>query len=1338
MRKMIFPLVVTPPYKTPAVSYRRRRLIRLLLTDLATEELTDQRSEEVSRRMALSATKSDSLRSNAIQTFFDSDAARLLVDCGASYTMTPYRSDFVSFSSNTSDPDILGISGTVKVKGVGTVEYKTLDDSGKPFVVRVENARWVPGTPLRLLCPQQWIRQRQASGDSTANLDLGGTSLKLQFDRRQRSITAPFGKQNNVAFLYTAPGALRYAAFASRCEAAFESHSVTDDWQLIAALAKGARKDETLLPVTPDPALRDTTDNPLVPCQPCVPSTTQAPQETAPSLPSSQPEQEMKIREEKSLADRRLLLRLHRRLGHCPFSQMVVLAREGVIPRRLASCEAPKCATCLYAKATRRPWRTKAQPSSLRVATRPGAVVSVDQLESPIGGMVPQNKGLPTKRRYVGATVFVDHWSDLTYIHPMESLSADDTVAAKHAFERFAEAHGVRIAHYHADNGTFEAKAFQADVRSAGQTISYCGVNAHHQNGKAERRIRDITESARSMLLHAIHRWPGTVHPSLWPFALRHAAYVRNHLPRETNQPCPLAKFAGSAVDANLRDIHTFGAPTFVLDSALQQGKSIPKWSERARVGIFLCNSPDHAATVPFILNTSTGLTSPQFHVVIDDDFDTADDDKHFVSSWQQRFNLQSRINTATDQENRTIDGRVLVPWDTSVPLDDPPAPVQPAPIQDSPGPSPELAHAPTPSGDLVENLQDPAVTENLGSTSGPQSFHAPSVAGAPNVRLDVTSAIIGDQPRHSRSGRTIRKSARARDSDLFNDTLHSFEALGHQHLLAIGCLAAPLGCVADSVPNSWHPLAFAAAKADPDTMTLKEAMAQPDRVEFLKAMIKEVEAHVANRHWRVVPLSSIPPGNRCIMAVWSMKRKRNPSGDIVKWKARLCAHGGQQTNVDNVFAPVVRWSSVRMLLILSILKGWHIHQIDFVLAFPQAPIRSDVWMHLPQGFTSTGTSPMRLKLLKNLYGLRDAPLTWFEYISDGLRKRGFAQSAADPCVFYKRNIVLLIYVDDAILCGPDPAAIQSEISSLAKDFTLTDEGEIRDYLGIHVEHLEDGRKRLTQPRMIQRCVEMVGLESNSKTHLTPADRVLHRAPHDPPRKSSWEFRSVIGALMFLQQSTRPDINFAVHQASQFANCARLPHEQAVKRIVRYLKATPDKGLILDPKGADFECFVDADFAGAWSAASAGEEISSYSRTGYLIRYAGCPLIWASKRQTLIALSTTEAEYIALSTALREVIFLMQLVDEMIRFGVPIGLTTPIVRCRTFEDNAGALELANSPKYRPRTKHLSLRLHHFRQHVRDGSITIEPISTKDQLADIFTKPIPRVQFEVLRKQIMGW
>jgi hypothetical protein len=226
--------------------------------------------------------------------------------------------------------------------------------------------------------------------------------------------------------------------------------------------------------------------------------------------------------------------------------------------------------------------------------------------------------------------------------------------------------------------------------------------------------------------------------------------------------------------------------------------------------------------------------------------------------------------------------------------------------------------------------------------------------------------------------------------------------------------------------------------------------------------------------------------------------------------------------------------------------------------------------------------------------------------------------------------------------------------------------------------------------------------------------------------------------MLYLEKSTRPDIAYAVHQCARFASDPKVEHAKAVRWIGRYLRGTRDKGIILKPLEQSFECFVDSDFAGNWDPTDTIDPATAKSRSGFVIKYAGCPIVWASKMQTEVALSTTEAEYIALSTALREIIPLMSLLKEMQAEGFAVTVTKPQVHCRVFEDNSGAIELATVHKTRPRTKHLNVKYHHFRHHVDSGEIEIASIKSDEQQADLLTKPLSEELLERHRLRIMGW
>jgi hypothetical protein len=214
---------------------------------------------------------------------------------------------------------------------------------------------------------------------------------------------------------------------------------------------------------------------------------------------------------------------------------------------------------------------------------------------------------------------------------------------------------------------------------------------------------------------------------------------------------------------------------------------------------------------------------------------------------------------------------------------------------------------------------------------------------------------------------------------------------------------------------------------------------------------------------------------------------------------------------------------------------------------------------------------------------------------------------------------------------------------------------------------------------------------------------------------------------------------YAVHQIAKYSSDPRTEHGEAIIYLVRYLKATRHLGLKFIPDASKgFQCYCDADFSGNWNKEFAPTDPSTAkSRSGWIIFYANCPVIWASKLQSQVALSTTEAEYIAMSMALRDVIPLMELIKEMQERKFDIINSQPYVYCKVFEDNSGALELARLPRLRPRTKHINVCYHHFREHVRKGLIKIFPVDTKDQIADALTKPLTQNLFVRHRKYMCG-
>jgi hypothetical protein len=355
------------------------------------------------------------------------------------------------------------------------------------------------------------------------------------------------------------------------------------------------------------------------------------------------------------------LLRYHFKYGHVPFRRLQEMAQQGTIPPRLGKCPIPPCATCMFGKAHRQPKQSKSKktltdPEEVKA---PGDLVSVDVLVSSTPGLVAQMAGFLTRKRYKYACVFVDHFSDFGYVYMMKEQTANEALDAKLAFEAYSEAHGIEVKRYHADNGVCATQQWKEDCYQQWQLLTLAGVNAHHQNGKVERRIRTLQDLARCMLIHANHRWASAISVNLWPYALREANDVLNHTNSAAHRykSTPYQVFSRTEVDNTNKHRQPLFCPVYVLEAPLQSDPVIyDKWKARCRVGIYLGRSPSHARSVALVLNLATGRVSPQYHVVFDPAFSTVSElcqEPLPKSDWQRVCGFQGKTSRAERADQR-------------------------------------------------------------------------------------------------------------------------------------------------------------------------------------------------------------------------------------------------------------------------------------------------------------------------------------------------------------------------------------------------------------------------------------------------------------------------------------------------------------------------------------------------------------------------------------------------------------------------------------------------------------------------------------------------------------
>jgi hypothetical protein len=565
-------------------------------------------------------------------TAFDSNAHEIAIDNCSSRCLTNLRSDFLPGTVTKCNVAVIGVGGRVKCSVKGTVSWTIEDDLGRAHDIVIPDTPLYGTLPHRLLLPQHWAQETESCsripyfGKLWPSCITNADATTLLWGRGRLSKTITLDKRRNVAVMTTKPGGTKYSAFAASVQPLVQ--------QVSCFVATGAPQSSPA-EVTDDEGKLDAES-----IAETVLSTVKAEIENEDEGPrqvdfENHPEaQGVSIEDAIPLqGDKDELYRLHVRAGHLSFAKLWAMAQQGEVPRRLASCELPMCAACQFGKATRKPWRTKKKNRKVKTAPAPGECVSVDQMESiAVGfetiavGFVAQLKGRLTRGRYRVATIFVDHYSRIGYVHLQKDSTSMETMKAKRAFELYARERGVKVLHYHANNGRFVDNAWNEGLDQENQGITYCGVNAHWQNGIAERRIRDLKEQTRTMLLHAQHHWREATSTSLWPYALGTACHVFNDAPSlkgEHKDKMPNEMFTETTISAEIWHHHTFGCPVYVLQNALQQGKLLAAWLSRARVGVNLGISPTHARSVALVLSLKTGLVSPQFHVKHDNLFET-------------------------------------------------------------------------------------------------------------------------------------------------------------------------------------------------------------------------------------------------------------------------------------------------------------------------------------------------------------------------------------------------------------------------------------------------------------------------------------------------------------------------------------------------------------------------------------------------------------------------------------------------------------------------------------------------------------------------------------------
>jgi transposase InsO family protein len=526
-----------------------------------------------------------------------------------------------------------------------------------------------------------------------------------------------------------------------------------------------------------------------------------------------------------------------------------------------------------------------------------------------------------------------------------------------------------------------------------------------------------------------------------------------------------------------------------------------------------------------------------------------------------------------------------------------------------------------------------------------------------------------------------------------------------------------------DNAVNDEGDLIHFALLADAEPINLNEAL--KNKV-WKKAMEEELRSIEKNQTWKLVAL---PDKKKKIDVKWVFKVKLNPDGTISKHKARLVARGFLQKHgidYNEVFAPVARIETVRLVVALACKNKWLLYHLDVKSAFLNGPLEEEVFVSQPPGFEIKGKENMVYKLYKALYGLKQAPRAWNKRIDDFLIQIGFKKCAVEFGVYVQNSkdgeiIIICLYVDDLLITGSKTAEIDKVKDKLKREFEMSDLGELSFFLGMEFVKRKGGIV-MHQQKYIGEILgkfEMTDCKpiSNPSDTNVKLDECADEEGVDPTL-----FRQMIGSLRYLCNS-RPDICYAVSVISKFMNSPKKSHMTAAKRILRYVKGTLKLGLLF-PTGSnddsvELKSYSDSDWG--------GDKTDRRSTSGYVMIFNNVAVAWSTKKQPVTALSTCEAEYIAGTFATCQMIWLDSVLKEL-----KCEVQKPL---KLMIDNKSAISLAKNPISHGRSKHIETRFHFIREQVVNGNIEVVYCPTEIQFADGFTKAVKLDRFEFLRKKL---
>ena len=960
----------------------------------------------------------------------------------------------------------------------------------------------------------------------------------------------------------------------------------------------------------------------------------------------------------------------HRRLAHTGVSLIENMAKKKLVDGLQVTSEERlpgMCEDCVLGKHTSRPYDEHVIPETI-----PLARVHVD-----LWG--------PARVQSIGGAkyllVLTDDATSFRKAYFLSEKTADATLHALKEYRTEAELQtGQKLKHICSDNGKeFINNASEEWCRAEGIIQETPAPYAHAGNGVAERTNRTVIEGTRCLLCDS------QLPPSLWADAAQTVVYTRNLIPSSRHPDLvPAEAWTGKRQD--ISHLRPFGCSAYAkIPKEVNPSKIGPTSEKYQLIGYYGRDAYklyDRASGKVYksrdvIFEEGTGHRTVPLTSITNDD-----EDYHVFPG-----NTNSE-NTTTD--SGIVPGHVIRE----------PAPIAP---RQTPYTHPAAAQS---SATLLFEPQQPAPLP------------------APPLRRSSRPTRLTTAMKDSQISEQQTREAREAGLDWATDKARP-RAMKISEMDDLHCELDTY--ISSLYTNPYFP-DVALLAYDPETYLPRnhvEAFRHPEL--WLEPM--EIELFTMEER-NVFTKVQRPPNRNVIEPKWVYALKLDAEGEVLKRKARLVAKGFTQIpglDFDQTYASVARLESVRMTAAIMAHFRLYPWQIDFVAAYLNSDNAFEVYMEQPPGFVTPGEEDMVLRCNKTVYGMMQGAYDWETELSKSYDALGYYQSRADPCVRHRhingQYTITCTYTDDVLGGSTSKDEEEKAITGLEDCYEvkrIDDNGRGKAILGMGMVHNPlTGSISLSQRPFAERTLKRFNMQDcNPKATPLPTRLNVHQDLDDPLSSDDIAFmkdkpyREALGSIMWLQVGTRPDLSFAVNVLSRYQSNPGPIHWKMLVHVLAYIKGTVDYKIVYSPGTSDgltVSGFADSDYA--------GDEDNSRSTDGNVFTMAGGPVSWSSKRQPVVAKSTTEAEYYALARACQQAVWMTSWMGEA---GLPQESMATL-----YGDNKGSVDLSKNTRGVAKAKHIRVNYHFVRERVKMGEVDIIQIPTENNLADIFTKPLPR-------------